>query len=95
MGTIVKSETNLKSLETIVGNYKLVSEVRLNNKNQVQQLSGQITGENNQYIANYSGNENNGKLMTNISVQDDVNRTICNELFDGLLADIGTLFPIV
>ena len=44
MGTIVKSETNLKSLETIVGNYKLVSEVRLNNKNQVQQLSGQITG---------------------------------------------------
>ena len=95
MATTVKSETNLKSLETIAGNYKLVSEVRLNNKNQVQQLSGQITGENNQYIANYSGNENNGKLMTNISVQDDVNRTICNELFDGLLADIGQLFPII
>lgn len=95
MATAIKSETNLKSLETIAGNYKLVSEVRLNNKNQVQQLSGQITGENNQYIANYSGNENNGKLMTNISVQDDVNRTICNELFDGLLADIGQLFPII
>ena len=95
MGTIVKSETNLKSLETIVGNYKLVSEVRLNNKNEVQQLSGQITGENNQYIANYSGNENNGKLMTNISVQDDVTRTICNELFDELLADIGQLFPVL
>ena len=95
MATAIKSETNLKSLETIVGNYKLVSEVRLNNKNQVQQLSGQITGENNQYIANYSGNENNGKLMTNISVQDDVNRTICNELFDGLLLDIGTLFPVL
>ena len=95
MATAIKSETNLKSLETIAGNYKLVSEVRLNNKNEVQQLSGQITGENNQYIANYSGNENNGKLMTNISVQDDVNRTICNELFDGLLADIGQLFPII
>ena len=95
MATAIKSETNLKSLETIAGNYKLVSEVRLNNKNEVQQLSGQITGENNQYIANYSGNENNGKLMTNISVQDDVNRTICNELFDGLLADIGQLFPIL
>lgn len=95
MATVIKSETNLKSLETIAGNYKLVSEVRLNNKNEVQQLSGQITGENNQYIANYSGNENNGKLMTNISVQDDVNRTICNELFDGLLADIGQLFPII
>ena len=95
MATVIKSETNLKSLETIAGNYKLVSEVRLNNKNEVQQLSGQITGENNQYIANYSGNENNGKLMTNISVQDDVNRTICNELFDGLLADIGQLFPIL
>ena len=61
----------------------------------MQQLSGQITGENNQYIANYSGNENNGKLMTTISVQDDVTRTICNELFDELLADIGTLFHIV
>ena len=95
MATTVKSETNLKSLETIAGNYKLVSEVRLNNKNEVQQLSGQITGEDNQYIANYSGNKNNGKLMTNISVQDDVNRTICNELFDGLLADIGQLFPII
>jgi hypothetical protein len=95
MATAIKSETNLKSLETIAGNYKLVSEVRLNNKNEVQQLSGQITGENNQYIANYSGNENNGKLMTNISVQDNVNRTICNELFDGLLADIGQLFPII
>ena len=95
MATAIKSETNLKSLETIAGNYKLVSEVRLNNKNEVQQLSGQITGENNQYISNYSGNENNGKLMTNISVQDDVNRTICNELFDGLLADIGQLFPII
>ena len=95
MATAIKSETNLKSLETIAGNYKLVSEVRLNNKNEVQQLSGQITGENNQYIANYSGNENNGKLMTNISVQDDVNRTICNELFDGLLADIGQLFHII
>jgi len=95
MATAIKSETNLKSLETIAGSYKLVSEVRLNSKNEVQQLSGQITGENNQYIANYSGNENNGKLMTNISVQDDVNRTICNELFDGLLADIGQLFPII
>ena len=95
MATTIKSETNLKSLETIAGNYKLVSEVRLNNKNEVQQLSGQITGENNQYIANYSGNENNGKLMTNISVQDDGNRHICNELFDGLLADIGQLFPVI
>jgi len=95
MATAIKSETNLKSIETVAGNYKLVSEVRLNSKNEVQQLSGQITGENNQYIANYSGNENNGKLMTNISVQDDVNRTICNELFDGLLADIGQLFPII
>ena len=95
MATAIKSETNLKSLETIAGNYKLVSEVRLNSKNEVQQLSGQIIGENNQYIANYSGNENNGKLMTNISVQDDVNRTICNELFDGLLADIGQLFPVL
>jgi len=95
MATAIKSETNLKSLETIAGNYKLVSEVRLNNKNEVQQLSGQIIGENNQYIANYSGSMNNGKLMTNISVQDDVNRTICNELFDGLLADIGQLFPII
>ena len=95
MATAIKSETNLKSLETIAGSYKLVSEVRLNSKNEVQQLSGQIIGENNQYIANYSGNENNGKLMTNISVQDDVNRTICNELFDGLLADIGQLFPVL
>ena len=95
MATAIKSETNLKSLETVAGNYKLVSEVRLDNKNVVQQLHGQITGEDNQYVANYSGNMNNGKLMTNISVQDDGNRHICNELFDGLLADIGVLFPVL
>ena len=95
MATAIKSETNLKSLETVAGNYKLVSEVRLDNKNVVQQLSGQITGEDNKYVANYSCNMNNGKLTTNISVQDDGNRPICNELFDGLLADIGVLFPVL
>ena len=95
MATTIKSEVSVKNLETVSNGFKITSEVRLGSDNKVQSMNGQIQDGIGNYIGSFNSNEQGGKLSTNISVQDDRNRPICNELFDGLLADIGQLFPVI
>lgn len=96
MATIIKNEQSIKNLETEINGYKLLTEVRLDGNNAIKQVN--ITIQDSltmNHIGNLSGNDNAGKLYSNISVQDDSMRTVCSEMFDTVLKDIGILFPII
>ncbi len=96
MATIIKNEQSIKNLETEINGYKLLTEVRLDGNNAIKQVNIQVQDSSTMnHIGNYSGNDNAGKLYSNISVQDDAMRTVCSEMFDTVLKDIGVLFPII
>lgn len=92
MATTIKSEVSVKNLETVSNGFKITSEVRLGSDNKVQSMNGQIQDGIGNYIGSFNSNEQGGKLSTNISVQDDVNRANCNLMLDELIKDIGILF---
>ena len=92
MATVIKSEVSIKNLETVSNGFKITSEVRLVSGNKVQSINGQIQEETGNYIGSFNSSEQGGKLSTNISVQDDVNRANCNIMLDELIKDIGILF---
>ena len=95
MNTKVNNELSIKTLETIIGEYKLRTEARLDVNNSIIQVQGTISKLNNEYICNFNGNENAGKLNMNMSVQDNSERTVCSEMIDKMILDIGVLFPII
>jgi len=92
MATTIKSEVSVKNLETVSNGFKITSEVRLGSGNKVQSMNGQIQDGIGNYIGSFNSNDQGGKLSTNISVQDDVNRANCNIMLDELIKDIGILF---
>ena len=92
MATTIKSEVSVKNLETVANGFKITSEVRLGSGNKVLAINGQMQDETNNYIGSFNSSEQNGKLSTNISVQDDLNRANCNLMLDELINDIGILF---
>ena len=92
MATTIKNEVSVKNLETVSNGFKITSEVRLGSDNKVQSMNGQIQDGIGNYIGSFNSSEQGGKLSTNISVQDDVNRANCNLMLDELIKDIGILF---
>ena len=92
MATTIKSEVSVKNLETVSNGFKITSEVRLGSGNKVHAMNGQIQDETGNYIGSFNSSDQGGKLSTNISVQDDVNRANCNLMLDELIKDIGILF---
>ena len=94
MATTIKSEVSVKNLETVSNGFKITSEVRLGSGNKVQSMNGQIQDGIGNYIGSFNSSEQNGKLSTNISVQDDSNRASCNTMLDELISDIAILFAV-
>lgn len=96
MATIIKNEQSIKNLETEINGYKLLTEVRLDGNNVIKQVNISVQeSATMKHIGNYNGNDNGGKLYSNISVQDDTMRTVCSEMFDTVIADVSSLFPII
>ena len=92
MATTIKNEVSVKNLETVSNGFKITSEVRFGSGSKVQSMNGQIQDETGNYIGSFNSSDQGGKLSTNISVQDDANRTNCNLMLDELINDIGILF---
>ena len=92
MATTIKSEVSVKNLETMSLGFKITSEVRIGSGNKVHSINGQIQDETGNYIGSFNSSDQGGKLATNISVQDDINRGNCNLMLDELIKDIGILF---
>ena len=96
MATVIKNEQSIKNLETEINGYKLLTEVRLLANNTITQINISVQDSATMmHIGNYNGNNNGNKLYSNISVQDDSMRTICSEMFDTVLNDVGELFPVI
>ena len=92
MATTIKSEVSVKNLETVSNGFKITSEVRLGSGNKIQSINGQIQDGIGNYIGSFNSSDQGGRLSTNISVQDDVNRANCNLMLDELIKDISILF---
>lgn len=89
--TTIKTEQRILTLETVSDAVKLNSEARLELSGDIVNLSGQIQSDQ-AYLGSFNVNQGpDGKLSTNINVNDTDNLSLASNAVNKLIADIEQL----
>lgn len=89
--TTIKTEQRILTLETVSNAVKLNSEARLELSGDIVNLSGQIQSDQ-AYLGSFNVNQGpDGKLSTNINVNDTDNLSLASSAVNELLVDIKAL----
>lgn len=89
--TTIKTEQRILTLETVSDAVKLNSEARLELTGEIVNLSGQIQTDQ-AYLGSFNVNQGpDGKLSTNINVNDTDNLSLASSAVNELLVDIKAL----
>lgn len=89
--TTIKTEQRILTLETVSDAVKLNSEARLELTGEIVNLSGQIQTDQ-AFLGSFNVNQGpDGKLSTNINVNDTDNLSLASSAVNELLVDIKAL----
>ncbi len=89
--TTIKTEQRILTLETVSDAVKLNSEARLELSGDIVNLSGQIQSDQ-AYLGSFNVNQGpDGKLSTNINVNDTVNLSLASSAINLLISDINEM----
>jgi len=89
--TTIKTEQRILTLETVSDAVKLNSEARLELSGDIVNLCGQIQSDQ-AYLGSFNVNQGpDGKLSTNINVNDTDNLSLASSAVNELLVDIKAL----
>ena len=96
MNSQVIKVQSVVSLKTIVIDMTATSEVRLNDLNKIENISGMINLSD-KYIGSFNASSNqidNWNLNTSINVSDSTKLTEATEIVNKVVEDIGLLYPV-
>ena len=96
MNSQVIKVQSVVSLKTIVIDMTATSEVRLNDLNKIENISGTINLSD-KYIGSFNASSNqmdNWNLNISINVSDSTKLTEATEIVNKIVEDIGLLYPV-
>ena len=96
MNSQVIKVQSVVSLKTIVIDMTATSEVRLNDLNKIENISGMINLSD-KYIGSFNASSNqmdNWNLNISINVSDSTKLTEATEIVNKIVEDIGLLYPV-
>ena len=96
MNSQVIKVQSVVSLKTIVIDMTATSEVRLNDLNKIENISGTINLSD-KYIGSFNASSNqmdNCDLNISINVSDSTKLTEATEIVNKIVEDIGLLYPV-